>query len=188
MPKLIVGLGNPGRQYETTRHNAGFICLDAIMNKFIIQNEKEDFKAKLYFSNINGEKIIFAKPQTFMNLSGEAVVAIMNFYKIKIEDIIVIYDDKDLNIGKLRFREQGSAGGHNGVKNIIKLLGTEKFNRVRVGIDPPAENYKIVDWVLSKMSNQEIGEIENKIVSVANFVNDFASGDDFKKIMNSYNK
>ena len=188
MTKLIVGLGNTGRQYEQTRHNAGFIAIETLLGNFENVTQKDDFKAKLYFTNYQGDKIIFAKPQTYMNLSGEAIVQILNFYKIPISDMIVLYDDKDLPLGKLRFREQGSAGGHNGIKSIIKLLGTEKFNRLRIGVDSPPPNFKIVDWVLSKLTDQEVATIQASIVGVKQFVTDFVQASDFKKIMNNFNK
>ncbi|QBQ08207.1 peptidyl-tRNA hydrolase [Spiroplasma gladiatoris] len=188
MPKLIVGLGNPGKQYESTRHNAGYIAIDVLLEHYGYESTKQDFKAFIYFKNIKGQIIIFAKPQTYMNLSGESVIALMNFYKIKIEDIIIVYDDKDLELSRLRLREQGSSGGHNGIKNIIKLLGTEKFNRIKIGIDPPAENYKIVDWVLSRMTNDEINKIKKEVFEIKGFVEDFASNNDFKNIMNKFNK
>ncbi|QGS52448.1 aminoacyl-tRNA hydrolase [Spiroplasma tabanidicola] len=188
MAKLIVGLGNPGKQYELTRHNTGFIAIDFLLDYYQYQNTKEDFKSILYFSSINNEKVIFAKPQTYMNLSGEALIMIMHFYKIKTEDIIIIYDDKDLELGRIRFREQGSSGGHNGIKNIIKHLGCEKFNRIKIGIDPPAENFKIVDWVLSKLSQEEIQIIKSSVNNIKNFVKDFAAKTEFKKIVSAYNK
>ncbi|AOG61082.1 peptidyl-tRNA hydrolase [Spiroplasma helicoides] len=187
MPKLIVGLGNPGRQYEHTRHNAGFIAIDVLIENYGFQSEKDDFKSKLYFSQINGEKVIFAKPQTYMNLSGQAIIAIMSFYKIQMDELVVIYDDKDIPLGTFRFREQGSAGGHNGIKNIIQLLGTTSFNRIRVGIDPPAPNFKIVDWVLSKFKNEEVEKIKNSVQEFNDFVKDLTNDEDFKKIMNKYN-
>ncbi|AHI53393.1 aminoacyl-tRNA hydrolase [Spiroplasma culicicola] len=189
MPKLIIGLGNPGKQYEVTRHNAGFIAIDCLLERYGFQNSKEDLKAQLFFSSINGEKVIFAKPQTFMNLSGQALIAIMNFYKINIKDIIVIYDDKDLPLASARFREKGSAGGHNGIKNIIALLGSDQFNRLRIGIDPPPnKEYKIVDWVLSKMNNNEIESIKQRVNDISDFLKIFVQDSDFKKVMNMFNK
>ncbi|WP_338985052.1 aminoacyl-tRNA hydrolase [Spiroplasma endosymbiont of Diplazon laetatorius] len=186
MPKLIVGLGNPGSNYTTTRHNAGFIAIDVLLEKYGVQKETEDFKSQIFFSNIKGEKVLFVKPQTFMNLSGEAVISIMNYYKIDIKDLIVIYDDKDLDIANLRFRDNGSAGGHNGIKNIISHLKTEKFNRLKIGIGAPNQ-YKIVDWVLSKMSSEEINLIKENLSKISGFVEEFILEEDLKKIMNKYN-
>lgn len=188
MAKLIVGLGNPGMQYEQTRHNAGFIAIDVLLQNYKIIKIKNDFNAILYFTDIQGEKVIFAKPQTYMNLSGEAVLNILNFYKISTNDLIVLYDDKDTPLSFLRFREQGSSGGHNGIKSIIKLLGTQQFNRVRIGINPPLEGYKISDWVLSKMSEIEIDKIKASIEKVSDFLNQFILENDFKKIMSKFNK
>ncbi|AUM63047.1 aminoacyl-tRNA hydrolase [Spiroplasma monobiae] len=186
MPKLIVGLGNPGSNYTITRHNAGFIAIDLLLEKYGFQKETEDFKSQIFFSNIKGEKVLFVKPQTFMNLSGEAVISIMNYYKINIEDFIVIYDDKDLSMADIRFRDNGSAGGHNGIKNIISHLKTEKFNRLKIGIGEPGQ-YKIVDWVLSKMNAEEINLIKENVSDISGFVEDFVLDSDLKKIMNKYN-
>ncbi|QHX37073.1 aminoacyl-tRNA hydrolase [Spiroplasma sp. BIUS-1] len=186
MAKLIVGLGNPGSNYLQTRHNAGFIAIDVLLEKYGFQKKTEDFKAEIYFSNIKGEKVLFVKPQTFMNLSGEAVISIMNYYKIEVKDFIVLYDDKDLELSKVRFRDNGSAGGHNGIKNIISHLKTENFNRLKIGIGAPGQ-YKIVDWVLSKMSSEEIDLIKEKIIKIASFVEDFILDENLKKIMNKFN-
>ncbi len=186
MPKLIVGLGNPGKNYLKTRHNAGFIAIDVLLEKYGFQKSAENFNAEIFFSNIKGEKVLFVKPQTFMNLSGEAVISILQYYKIEIKDFIVLYDDKDLELSKTRFRNTGSSGGHNGIKNIISHLKTENFNRLKIGIGNPG-NYKIVDWVLSKMSEDEINLIKNQILNISSFVEEFIFEEDLKKIMNKFN-
>ncbi|WP_339020872.1 aminoacyl-tRNA hydrolase [Spiroplasma endosymbiont of Atherix ibis] len=186
MPKLIVGLGNPGINYSATRHNAGFIAIDVLLEKYGFQKQTENFKSEIYFSNIKGEKILFVKPQTFINLSGEAIISIINYYKINIEDFIVIYDDKDLEFSNIRFKNNGSSAGHNGIKNIINHLKTQNFNRLKIGIGSPGQ-YKIIDWVLSKMSQEEIDLIKEKIKSISNFVEDFILENDLKKIMNKFN-
>ncbi|AGR42542.1 aminoacyl-tRNA hydrolase [Spiroplasma diminutum] len=186
MPKLIVGLGNPGSNYKSTRHNAGFIAIDVLLEKYGFQKSIEDFKSEIYFSNIKGEKVLFVKPQTFMNLSGEAISGIMSYYKIKTEEFIVIYDDKDLDLSTIRFKTNGSSGGHNGIKNIISHLKTENFNRLKIGIGAPGQ-YKIVDWVLSKMNNEELNLIKSKISDISNFVEEFVLDKELKKIMNKYN-
>ncbi|AUB32167.1 aminoacyl-tRNA hydrolase [Spiroplasma floricola] len=186
MSKLIVGLGNPGNNYSSTRHNAGFIAIDVLLEKYGFQKQTEDFKSKIYFSNIKGEKVLFVKPQTFMNLSGEAVISIMSYYKIDIKDFIVIYDDKDLEFSNIRFKNNGSSAGHNGIKNIISHLKTENFNRLKIGIGSPGQ-YKIVDWVLSKMNVEEINLIKEKIKNISNFVEDFILENDLNKIMNKFN-
>ncbi len=144
--KLVTGLGNIGEKYCFTRHNAGFMAVDkwAFKNNLQFREEKK-FKCLMTKFNFNGEEIIIAKPVTFMNLSGEAVSALCNFYKIDIKDVLIIFDDIALDLGRLRFRKTGSDGGHNGVKSIIKHLGTSDFTRLKIGIGPqppiPSENY-----------------------------------------------
>lgn len=149
--KLIIGLGNIGDKYCFTRHNAGFMVVD----KWALQNNlsfKEEKKLKCFMTKFkfNGEDIIIAKPTTFMNLSGEAVIALMNYYKIDIKDVLIVYDDIALNLGKLRFRANGSDGGHNGIKSVIKQTGTSNFARLKVGIGPqppiPSENYVLQNF------------------------------------------
>lgn len=134
--KLIIGLGNPGKEYEKTRHNAGFMALDQLMkNQEIALKNEPKFKAEIGNSSVEGQKIIVAKPQTYMNNSGEAVAAITQFYKIAPEDIFVIYDDLDLPLGQIRLRAEGGPGTHNGMKSIVQHLGSNKFPRIRIGIE-----------------------------------------------------
>lgn len=151
--KLFVGLGNPGKRYEKTRHNAGFLTLDKFAELAKVEINKSDFKGLYTTFNFEGEKIILLKPQTFMNLSGESVVEIMNFFKVDIDELYVIYDDMDLSPGNIRLKEEGSAGGQNGMINIIKLLGSSKFKRIRVGIGKP--QYDGVEHVLGTPSGEE---------------------------------
>jgi PTH1 family peptidyl-tRNA hydrolase len=132
--KLIVGLGNPGKEYEKTRHNAGFIAIDLLLEKYGYQKAKEEFESEIFFSEVKGEKVYFVKPQTYMNNSGIAIRQIMDYYKIPLEDFIVIYDEKDFPVGKQQFKFQGSSAGHNGVKSIMQHLKTESFKRIRIGI------------------------------------------------------
>ena len=154
--KLIAGLGNIGEKYCFTRHNAGFMFLD----KFALNNHltfREEKKLKCYMTKYryNNEDLILIKPTTFMNLSGESIIAVMNYYKIDIDDLIVIFDDLSLNLGRIRFRANGSDGGHNGIKSIIKHLGTQNFTRLKIGIGPqppiPSENF-----VLQNFSQNEL--------------------------------
>lgn len=152
--KLIIGLGNPGKEYEKTRHNTGFCVLDALAKEFNVTIATKKFKALIETVMIHGEKVILMKPQTYMNLSGEAVIQVMNFYQIEKKDILVIYDDLDLPVGKIRLREKGSAGGQNGMKNIIQHLHSQEFSRIRVGIDKN-ENIPIVDYVLGKIKKED---------------------------------
>ena len=134
---LIAGLGNPGREYVGTRHNIGFEAADALCSKFDIKFNKEKFRAVFGSGTIAGEKVIVAKPQTYMNLSGESIRELAEWYKIDSENIIIMYDDISLPVGKLRIREKGSAGGHNGIKNIIYQLKTDVFPRIKIGMGMP---------------------------------------------------
>lgn len=156
--KIIVGLGNPGTRYENTRHNVGFLTLDVLANKFNCSFERENFKGKIAETRYNGEKIILLKPQTFMNLSGEAVVEILNFYKAEMEDVLIIYDDMDLPNGALKFKTSGSGGGHNGMNNIISLTGTNKIPRLKIGIDRPFFNNS-ADYVLQMLNGETLAEM-----------------------------
>lgn len=153
---LIVGLGNPGREYHKTRHNVGFEALDELITAYRISGPLSKFKAMIGKGMIGAEKVIAAKPMTYMNLSGEAVRAIVDFYKIDPEtELIVISDDVDLEPGRLRIRKSGSAGGHNGLKSIIQHLGTEKFLRIRIGVGGKKAGWDLADHVLGKFPEEE---------------------------------
>ena len=157
---MIVGLGNPGKQYESTRHNAGFICLDLLSEKHGIKITKLKFKSLIGDGRINGRRCLLLKPQTFMNLSGESIRAVMDFYKIDPEEeLIVIYDDISLAPGQLRVRGKGSAGGHNGLTNISELLGTQDYARIRVGIGNEFGRGQQVGYVLGEFNEDERKEI-----------------------------
>ncbi len=158
---LIVGLGNPGRQYEETRHNAGFICLDLLAEKYGAKVNKLKFKSLMGEARISGARCLLLKPQTYMNLSGEAVRDAVEFYKIPPERIIVIFDDISLPPGKLRIRRKGSAGTHNGMKNIIYHLKTDMIPRIKIGVgERPNPEYDLADWVLSRFTKKEAEEIK----------------------------
>lgn len=181
--KLIVGLGNPGKKYQMTKHNIGFMVLDAFA-----KTRNESFKKDKKF---NGESLkiadtIFLKPHTFMNLSGQSVQSAMKFYDIELDDILIIYDDLALPLGKLRIREQGSSGGHNGIKSIINHVQSETFKRVRIGIDSN-ELIDTKDYVLSKFSKNEMKTIEESIEKTVSLVEDFMKDTSFSTIMNKYN-
>ena len=152
---LIVGLGNPTKQYEGTRHNVGFETIDRIAAENQIRVEEKKHKALYGSGYIEGEKVILAKPQTFMNLSGESVRELSDYYKIPAENIIVIYDDISLDVGQIRIRKKGSAGGHNGLKNIIKMLGHDTFIRVRMGVGEKPKNFDLADYVLGHFPAEE---------------------------------
>ena len=184
--KLIVGLGNYGKEYKNTRHNIGFMALDHYCNKNNLSIDKKKFKGLYTETNINGEKVILLEPQTYMNLSGECVRDFVGYFHIDIKDILVIYDDMDLDVGVLRLREKGSAGGHNGLKNIIEHLKTSEFKRIRVGISKD-KNRNTIDYVLGKFSGDEKMIIDEKIEKISYIIDDFVKYD-FNKIMSMYNK
>ena len=183
--KLIVGLGNPGREYENTRHNAGFLTINKLCEKLNIQLDKSKCKAIYGIYRYNGEKIILAEPQTYMNLSGESVVSLMKFYDIDIKDLIVIHDDLDLPVGKIRIRYQGSCGGQNGMRNIIDLTGTSQINRIRIGIS----NNKAIDtkdYVLGKF-NKEDAKIFNEAIDKAADAIIYSFDHNFEEVMSKFN-
>ena len=153
---MIVGLGNPGSQYEKTRHNVGFRSIELLAGKLRTKIDRLKFKALIRSVDYKGQKLLLVEPQTFMNLSGAAVSALASYYKVKPERILVIFDDISLPVGRIRVRKDGSAGGHNGIKSIIQSLGTDQFPRVKVGVGAkPHPDYDLADWVLSKFSALE---------------------------------
>lgn len=152
--KLIVGLGNPGREYDDTRHNVGFQFLDNFANYLNETNYKEKFNGLYIKTNHKGEDLILLKPMSYMNLSGEVVIKFVNYFKIKSEDVIVIHDDLDMPVGKIKLKENGSSGGHNGIKNIIQNLSTENFKRIKIGISKD-NNIETKDYVLGKFSLED---------------------------------
>lgn len=170
--KIIVGLGNPGKEYSKNRHNTGFMVLDALYEKLNANDWKEEskFKSVIAEVTINGEKVLLVKPQTFMNLSGEAVTKILSFYKANLEDLTVIYDDLDLPTGTIRIRDKGSAGTHNGMKSIVQLLGSEDFRRIRIGIESRGtiapEKQGTSSYVLSDFTKDEKVLIDKAIEEV----------------------
>lgn len=158
---IIVGLGNPGSEYETTRHNAGFMALDTIAKEYAADIRKLQFKSLTGRAVIAGHSCLLIKPQTYMNLSGEAVVAAMNFYKVPAEKVIILYDDISLEPSKLRIRRKGSDGGHNGMKNIIYLSGKDTFPRVKLGVGAkPHPQYDLAAWVLSHFTKAEMEQMQ----------------------------
>lgn len=185
--KLIVGLGNPGLRYQATRHNIGFMFVDEIASKLKIEfNLNKQLKSLIANTTFNGEKIILIKPQTFMNLSGEAVLAVTNYYKIDVSDILIVYDDLDLPVGKIRIRKNGSSGGHKGMSNIIELMKTSEIKRIRIGI---MNNSKIdtVDYVLGKFSEDDKALI-NLAISQAQKMLESYLVDTFDDFMNKFNR
>jgi len=167
---LIVGLGNPGNKYMLTRHNLGFMCIDKIASEFNIELKKEKFKAIYGEGKIANEKVILLKPQTYMNLSGISVSEIVNFYKIDLDKIIVIYDDIDIDVGKIKIRKKGSAGTHNGMKSVIASLKSQDFTRIRVGSGKPNNNVELMDYVLQNLSKDEQKIMEDVLNNVSGAV------------------
>ena len=157
---IIAGLGNPGVAYENTRHNAGFLAIDALEKKYSFTPNEHKFNAVCNRAVIGGKSCLIMRPQTFMNKSGEAISDAMDFYEIDPENIIVIYDDISLDVGAMRIRRKGSAGGHNGMKSIIALCGTQDFPRVKIGIGAkPHPDYDLADWVLSRFSDDDMKKL-----------------------------
>ena len=184
--KVVIGLGNPGKKYEKTRHNIGFIAVDNLRKKMNISDEREKFQALESEKNIDGEKVIFLKPQTFMNLSGNSVIEIVNFYKLDPKkDIIVIYDDMDLSFGDIRIREKGSSGGHNGIKSIISHIG-EEFIRIKCGIG--AKEKDAVEHVLGEFNQTEQKDLDEILEKINNCVIEMLSVQNLDRIMQKYNK
>ncbi len=168
---VIAGLGNPGSRYEKTRHNVGFQVIDRLSAKYHIEMSMKKHLALCGTGAIEGVKVMLLKPQTFMNQSGESIREALDFYKVEPQDgFLVIYDDVSLNPGQLRLRKKGSAGGHNGVKNIIQHLGTQEFDRIRVGVGEKPEGYDLVDYVLGHFSGEEekiMGEAFDRAAAAA---------------------
>ena len=184
---LVVCLGNPGPRYEGTRHNAGFLTADALAKKLNVRVNRARFRALTGKGEIAGESVLVMKPQTYMNLSGEAAAEAAKFYKIPPERVIVVSDETALPIGKLRVRSKGSAGGHNGLKSIIACLGSDQFPRVRLGVGaPPHEDYDMADWVLSAFKNQDAEDIAQAAERAAEAVMSYIT-DGPERTMNKFN-
>lgn len=185
---IIVGLGNPTKEYEGTRHNVGFDVIDAIADKYNISVTERKNRAFCGKGIIEGQKIILAKPQTYMNLSGESVRGLIDFYKIDEEtELLIIFDDISLDVGQLRIRKKGSAGGHNGIKNIIQHLGTNVFQRIKVGVGEKPKEYDLADYVLGHFSKAEREVMEEGYKHAIDAVEMIVRGD-IDTAMNIYNK
>jgi peptidyl-tRNA hydrolase, PTH1 family len=184
--KCIIGLGNPGKKYELTRHNIGFMVIDELLKRNNWKMKKEKFQALYTIEELNGEKILLLKPQTFMNLSGISVRQAIEFYQIPLENIVVIYDDLDLPPGKIRLRQKGGHGGHNGIRNIIDQVQSQHFNRIRIGIGRPENAQPVVDYVLNKFTEEQLSKIENSI-TLACEACEMWLNEPFLAVMNKYN-
>ena len=183
---IIVGLGNPGKKYEHTRHNAGFDVLDILAEEYDIKIDKIKHKALIGEGRIGSEKMVLVKPQTYMNLSGESVQSVFQFYEVDMDHLIVVYDDIDLDIGKLRIRKKGSAGSHNGMKSIIKCLGSQDFPRIRVGVSKPEPNRDLADFVLSRVPKDQSDDMRSGLEKAVKTVEEIIRTD-IDMAMNKYN-
>ncbi|MET3700063.1 peptidyl-tRNA hydrolase [Bacillus oleivorans] len=184
--KLIVGLGNPGSQYDKTRHNIGFEVIDQLSEQLQTPLTIQKHKGILGKGSYNGESFILLKPLTYMNLSGESIGEVSHFYKIEPSDIVVLYDDLDLPVGKIRLRQKGSAGGHNGLKSTIQHLGTTEFNRIRIGINRPAAGIPVPQYVLGKFTKDEQEMMAEAVKTSANACEAWLTKP-FLQVMNEYN-
>lgn len=185
--KLIVGLGNPGKEYEKTRHNSGFLAVDELAKLLNTKIETKDFEALISKINYQGETVILMKPQTYMNESGRAIVKAVNYYHLDItQDLLILYDDLDLPFGRLRLRENGSSGGHNGIKSIINCLNSQDFRRIRIGIK---KEYDIdtINYVIGKIDKEHEQVWLDSINKAANAAKDYLN-EPFQNVMNKYNK
>lgn len=184
---IIIGLGNPTREYQATRHNIGFDVITRIADDYHIPLDIKKHKAICGKGMIEGEKVVLVQPQTYMNLSGESVRELVDFYKVTPQEIIVIYDDISLDVGQLRLRKQGSAGGHNGIKSIIAHLGTQEFPRVKVGVGDKPKGWDLADYVLSRFNDEEQPTIREAIKKSSEAVKSILV-DGMDAAMNTYNK
>ncbi|MEO2077189.1 MAG: aminoacyl-tRNA hydrolase [Bacillus sp. (in: firmicutes)] len=185
--KCIVGLGNPGKQYDQTRHNIGFEVIDELSHQFSIPLTQSKFKGLFGMGMYKGEKVLLLKPLTYMNLSGESIRAVMDYYQIDVEDLVVIYDDLDLPVGKIRLRQKGSPGGHNGIKSTVAHLGTQQFNRIRIGIDRPTPGMSVPDYVLGRFRSEETAFMQEAVKKSAAACESWLEKP-FLQVMNEYNQ
>jgi len=185
--KCIVGLGNPGRKYKKTRHNIGFMVIDELYRRHALTGEQKKFNCEYTISHIAGEKVLLVKPLTFMNLSGEGVRPLLDYYNVAAEETIVAYDDLDLPAGNIRLRLKGGHGGHNGIRSLIEHLGTKEFKRLRIGIGRPTDRTPIVNYVLQKFSKDEHEAITTAIMNSADACEAWLQ-EDFSQVMNQFNK
>ena len=184
--KAIIGLGNPGMKYAGTRHNIGFDAVTAIADKYNLSIDNKKFKGVYADGHIAGEKVLLVQPQTYMNLSGECVREVADFYKLNPDEIIIICDDINLDVGRLRIRKKGSAGGHNGLKNIIAHLGTEEFPRIRVGVGEKTEGWDLADYVLARFDKDSEPVIREALANVVGAVETWIS-EGIDAAMNRFN-
>lgn len=184
--KMIVGLGNIGSKYDQTRHNVGFMIVDEIAKRLNAEFQTSKFEAQVATVFNNGEKVMLVKPSTYMNDSGRAVGPLMSYYDVAPADLLVIHDDLDLPLGKVRLKQKGSAGGHNGIKSILAHVGDQHFKRVKVGIDHP-EKMSVVNYVLGKFTPAQLPLFNDAKITAVAAVDAWLTTDDFAAVMNQYN-
>jgi peptidyl-tRNA hydrolase, PTH1 family len=184
--KLVVGLGNPGRRYVGTRHNVGFEVLAELARRFGTSTAKKRFNAEVVDASIDGESVLLLCPQTYMNLSGTSVQPARDFYKLDNEQLLVVCDDFNLPLAKMRFRSEGSSGGQKGLRDVINRLSTECFPRLRIGVGPPKNGWDVADFVLSKFEKQERSEVESIVLRAADAIADWTRHG-IEYCMNQYN-
>lgn len=184
--KIIAGLGNPGQKYDKTKHNTGFMTMDHYLDEKGLSLDKDKFEGLWTKQKVNGEDVILLEPQTYMNESGRSVSQVANFFKVDPENILIIQDDMDMPIGKIRIRANGKSGGHNGIKSIIRDLGTEKFNRLKIGIRH-SKNATVVSWVLTPFNDEQQKLMDDAFDTSVKIIDDFIAGRDSQYLMNKYN-
>ncbi|MBR5130249.1 MAG: aminoacyl-tRNA hydrolase [Alphaproteobacteria bacterium] len=173
---LLVGLGNPGSEYALTRHNVGFMAVDEIVRRYSFDGWTKKFKGEVCAGTIDGQKVLVLKPHTYMNLSGESVLAISSFYKISLDKIYVFHDDMDLPLGRLKVKQGGGSGGHNGLKSIDAHLG-QNYHRIRIGVDKPAMREQVVSWVLSKFASNDKQTLDDLIIKITDNISTLLTKD-----------
>lgn len=184
---VIAGLGNPDKKYDKTRHNVGFDVIDAMAKRYNIELTEKKYRALCGSGYIAGQKVLLVKPQTYMNLSGESIQAVLNFYKLDAgSDLLVIYDDINLAPGRIRVRAKGSAGGHNGIKNIIVVTGTQEFARIRIGVGEKPQGWDLADYVLGRFSKEERALVEDAFADAVK-ATEMILKDDLSGAMNQFN-
>lgn len=184
--KLIAGLGNPGKKYDRTKHNTGFMTMDYYLKQNNLTLDKNKFDGLWTKQKINEQDVVLLEPQTYMNDSGKSVSQVANFFKIAPVDVLIIQDDMDMPIGKIRVKANGKSGGHNGIKSIIRDLGTDKFNRLKIGIRHPQKT-TVVSWVLTPFNDEQQKLMDHAFATSSNIINDFIAGHDSQYLMNKYN-
>ncbi|HAN44106.1 MAG TPA: aminoacyl-tRNA hydrolase [Ruminococcaceae bacterium] len=184
---IVAGLGNPGREYEKTRHNAGFLALDKICERYSFKIDRLKFKSLCGDAVVGGKRVLFLKPSTYMNNSGEAIRDAMQFYKVPIQNVLVVFDDISLDVGKMRIRRKGTDGGHNGIKNIIYLTGSDDFPRIKIGVgQKPHPDFNLADWVLSSFSRDDLKLLDEVFDKTCDAVRLIIEGR-ISEAMNKYN-